>query len=381
MLLTLATLGVLLCIPSSANAAWCEDKAPVPDFSEDHQPLFVPERMERPGLTDFMTDWNYIGRWGDWAEDSNPNDMAEKYWTAGAKWHVVLEGCTDPMRWDPEPKIYNMFWGWSKTIASFVLAAVFMGLFPETVGFFGHMMATVIDTLKETIFWQFFSAMVILGALWMGWQGLIAKRFTLTVQGAVWMCVSAALGMWVMASPQTFFGATVQISNVGAAGATNIMSSSVSGDPEQEYTCMKGESWGSDTEKMDDPTVDAARLYQTATWQTLVCEPWKRGMFGAGASAESVADEYGKDFWKLQVMSGRSYDESDQDEIDDEWTEMADEIAEENPGVHTVLVGRNSGVRTDAAISAFGASIILGGVLGIVAFSVAILRVAVMFML
>ena len=43
--------------------------------------------------------------------------------------------------------------------------------------------------------------MVILGAIWLAWQGLIRKRATRTIEGTVWMVIACAAAIWLIGAP------------------------------------------------------------------------------------------------------------------------------------------------------------------------------------
>ena len=46
---------------------------------------------------------------------------------------------------------------------------------------------TLITALGKAIYYPFLAPVVILGAVWLAWQGLIRKRATRTIEGTIWM--------------------------------------------------------------------------------------------------------------------------------------------------------------------------------------------------
>ena len=52
----------------------------------------------------------------------------------------------------------------------------------------------LITSLGNAIYFPYLAVVVILGAIWLAWQGLIRKRGTRTIEGTVWMVVAAVGG-------------------------------------------------------------------------------------------------------------------------------------------------------------------------------------------
>ena len=49
----------------------------------------------------------------------------------------------------------------------------------------------LITALGNAIYFPYLAPVVILGAMWLAWQGLIRKRATRTIEGTLWMVVAA----------------------------------------------------------------------------------------------------------------------------------------------------------------------------------------------
>ena len=50
----------------------------------------------------------------------------------------------------------------------------------------------LITSLGTAIYFPYLAVVVILGAIWLAWQGLIRKRGTRTIEGTIWMIVACA---------------------------------------------------------------------------------------------------------------------------------------------------------------------------------------------
>ena len=64
----------------------------------------------------------------------------------------------------------------------------------------------LITSLGNAIYFPYLAPVVILGAIWLAWQGLIRKRATRTIEGTIWMVVACAAAIWLIGRPADFTG-------------------------------------------------------------------------------------------------------------------------------------------------------------------------------
>ena len=64
----------------------------------------------------------------------------------------------------------------------------------------------LITSLGNAIYFPYLAPVVILGALWLAWQGLIRKRATRTIEGTIWMVIACTAAIWLIARPADFTG-------------------------------------------------------------------------------------------------------------------------------------------------------------------------------
>ena len=74
---------------------------------------------------------------------------------------------------------------------------------------------SVIGELREGIWRPLLPTVIILGAVWLGWYGLIRKRVTLTIESAVWMVLATTLGIWILVNPAQILGYASTVVNAG----------------------------------------------------------------------------------------------------------------------------------------------------------------------
>jgi hypothetical protein len=131
--------------------------------------------------------------------------------------------------------------------------------------------------LKDALYLPYLAPIVLLGALWMGWQGLVKKRSTEAIQGAIWMMCAAAGALVFMTSPiATLKGLDNVTSGINAYLLGSV--ASAVGDTETASLCALPE---------DAP--DAATRVSTCTlWLTLEVTPWLDGQFGSDGAGATV---------------------------------------------------------------------------------------------
>ena len=77
----------------------------------------------------------------------------------------------------------------------------------------------LISALGNAIYFPYLAPVVILGAIWLAWQGLIRKRATRTIEGTLWMVVACVAAIALIGRPAAFTGVGTTVSNGVTAGA------------------------------------------------------------------------------------------------------------------------------------------------------------------
>jgi hypothetical protein len=138
----------------------------------------------------------------------------------------------------------------------------------------------LISALGNAIYFPYLAPVVILGAMWLAWQGLIRKRATRTIEGTLWMVVAATAAILLIGRPADFTGVGTTVSN-GVTGVLNTAFAKLpaptnsnclpvaAGDPQSvtgNYAFTSGNGL------VDE---NANEL-----WSVLVCKPWLWGELG-----------------------------------------------------------------------------------------------------
>ncbi len=85
----------------------------------------------------------------------------------------------------------------------------------------------LIKALGKAIYFPFLAPVVIIGAIWLAWQGLIRKRATRTIEGTIWMVIACAAAIWLIGQPQDFTDVGTTVSN----GVTSVLNTAFANLP------------------------------------------------------------------------------------------------------------------------------------------------------
>src|SRR5690606_31135469 len=121
-----------------------------------------------------------------------------QYGTAGQQWHTIRESCVDKLSSSAMATLSNTAWDLSKTINQSTITVYQAATSDGLLDNFNRLVENVIGELREGIWRPLLPTVIILGAVWLGWYGLIRKRVTLTIESAVWMVVATTLGIWIL---------------------------------------------------------------------------------------------------------------------------------------------------------------------------------------
>lgn len=361
----------LLIVPSSAWAGpkWCQDqRAPDP----------VPPGF---GTSALMADPQGAAQHiyeSQLNEQYSPRELGSSglYQQRGMIWHVaVTEDCFDPHRYSFWDAIYNPIWNTSLEINNFAMNAYMVASSDTILLSFEELITEVTEQLRDSIWRPLIPAMVVIGALTLGWYAFIRKQVTLTLQGAVWMVASTAIGMYMLFAPAQVL-AFASALTTGAGGLVNnaISNVTVSGMTER----CPGDAERPQQADDEPLSMYAARKNAQMVWEGLMCRPWMAGLVGTSEEANAISEEHGM---ALLQASTITYEEMEngsyldlREEKMSQYVEIGREIRGEEvegdawagPPEFQVFTGDNGSHRLGVASGALVGSL-TGGLLVLVA--------------
>ena len=147
----------------------------------------------------------------------------------------------------------------------------------------------VLKEMNNRLYLPFLMPIVMIGALWMGWQGLVLRRSSQATQAAVWMIAATCAGFVFLGNPKGIAEAT---NDVVVTVQTTIIGTVASvGTPEGEGPCTLS----GDVERK------SARVIRCSLWYTFLFVPWSEGQFGAANGNLTVKGFYAREDGQLWV--------------------------------------------------------------------------------
>ncbi|GAB7099076.1 hypothetical protein JCM3263A_05500 [Thermobifida fusca] len=310
-----------------------------------------------------------------------------QYGTAGQQWHTIRESCVDKLSSSAMATLSNTAWDLSKTINQSTITVYQAATSDGLLDNFNRLVENVIGELREGIWRPLLPTVIILGAVWLGWYGLIRKRVTLTIESAVWMVVATTLGIWILVNPGQILGYAGTIVNSGG----QLINSSLSkvNVPGGTVTCPAG---APDMEKAEWESANdfAVRQNSQMLWSGLVCRPWIAGEFGTGPVANVAARYHAMDLLEAQGVSRLEQYQIANGEIDAaelysekqaSYEEISANIKNAYPEVYPIFEGSQQGIRLGVASLALFASIFAGGVILVGSVALIVLKIGFLLLL
>ena len=247
----------------------------------------------------------------------------------------------------------------------------------------------LITALGNAVYFPFLAPVVILGAIWLAWQGLIRKRATRTIEGTIWMVLACAAAVWLIGRPGDFtsVGSTVsnsvtQVLNVAFAKLPNNTGGSClpvqNGDPQSVTTSY---AFTSSNGLVDQ---NANEL-----WSVLVCKPWLAGELGTTAYAvpgstqtPTVVNTYGRQLlWSQAIAANEQPTQALITAKQDTYMGIAQQLQNNEPAIYPLFQGNQWTSRLEMGFLALFAAVAAGLLVLLIALTLIILKIGFLLLL
>ncbi len=246
----------------------------------------------------------------------------------------------------------------------------------------------LISALGNAIYFPYLAPVVILGALWLAWQGLIRKRATRTIEGTLWMVVACVAAIALIGRPAAFTGVGTAVAN----GTTQVLNTAFSKLPAPASSdCLPVQA--------GDPQAVTANYAFTSgnglvdqnaneLWSVLVCKPWLYGEFGStqyngpGSANQTVVDKYGRSLlWSQAIAANETPTNALIQAKQATYTGIANGIQQNYPGVYPVFQGNQWTTRLEIAFASVFAALVAGMLILLIALTLIVLKLGFLLLL
>ena len=309
-----------------------------------------------------------------------PATLYDSYGMAGQSWAAYDMQCSD-MTSLIGNSVAGMVFDASKALDRVTITVYQSAAGEGILSWLTNAVDRLITSLGNAIYFPFLAPVVILGAIWLAWQGLIRKRATRTIEGTIWMVIACAAAIWLIGRPADFTGLGKTVSN----GITQTLNVAFAGLPAPAgANCVPVQS--------HDPQVATANYNFTGgsgivdqnaneLWTVLVCKPWLDGEFGTttyttGKGAKpTVVNQYGRQLlWAQAIATNETPTTSLIQAKQDAYAGIAQSIKQNNPDVYSLFQGNQYPTRLEIAFAALFAALVAGVLVLLIAITLIILK-------
>ena len=245
----------------------------------------------------------------------------------------------------------------------------------------------LISALGNAIYFPYLAPVVILGAIWLAWQGLVRKRATRTIEGTLWMVVATVAAIALIGKPADFTGVGTTVSN----GVTGVLNTAFSKLPTPAGSnCLPVQAGDPQSVTSNFAFTSGNGLVdQNANelWSVLVCKPWLYGELGSTAYAtgngpKTVVDTYGRQLlWAQAIAANETPSAALIQAKQDTYTGIATAMQQNNPAIYPLFQGNQWTTRLEIAFAAMFAALVAGLLILLIALTLIVLKLGFLLLL
>jgi len=248
----------------------------------------------------------------------------------------------------------------------------------------------LIGQLGNAIFYPFLAPVVIIGAIWLAWQGLVRKRATRTIEGTLWMVAACAFAIWLIGRPADFTGIGTTVAN----GTTQVLNSAFAKLPAtNDSNCLP-------VTAGDPQSVTANYSFTSGNglvdenanelWSVLVCKPWLIGEFGTSvyatpgtkAAQTNVVNLYGRQLLFAQAIATNEQPTAPMiNAKQDIYSGIATDLQQTNPATYSLFQGDQWTTRLEIGFGALFAAVAAGLLVLLIALTLIIMKLGFLLLL
>jgi hypothetical protein len=246
----------------------------------------------------------------------------------------------------------------------------------------------LVTSLGNAVYFPYLAPVVILGAIWLAWQGLIRKRASRTIEGTLWMVVACAAAIWLIGRPADFTGAGKAVSD-GITQALNVAFAKLPA-PHQSSCVPLGHTDPQTPPQANFNFSSGTSIVDTNAnelWTVLVCKPWLDGEFGTtaytvGKGKPTVVNTYGRQLLWSQAIAANEKPTADVIKAKQAaYTGLAASLKQNDPGTYALFQGKQWTTRLEIGFAALFAALLAGALVLLIAITLILLKLGFLLLL
>ncbi|WP_344927243.1 type IV secretion system protein, partial [Streptosporangium carneum] len=316
------------------------------------------------------------------AQAAAPQDNYSRYGTSGLFWHTHQLGCDDVAAVMGNMTANTVF-SWAKALDRLTITTYQAAATEGPLESIKNVVDDMVKSLADAMYWPYLRPVVILGAIWIAWYGLIRKRATTTAEGIIWMVLAVTVAVWFFSRPGDFTG----IGKTVTDKTGEIVNSAFSGLPNAGgASCLPAKGDANPQAKpggYGQTGVPGVDQNAEALWSTLVCKPWLMGEFGTADPKAPVVRDFGAKLLDIQALDAAEMKASQTPNTNAHQARYEEDVANrlENTPIFFLLQGKDWTSRLGIAIGALVAAMVAGLLIFLVAVSLLVLKIGFLLLL
>jgi hypothetical protein len=319
------------------------------------------------------------------APGPQPATLYSSYGVAGQYWAATNLQCSD-MTSLIGNNVASMVFDIAKSIDRVTITVYQSAAGNGILSWLTNVVDKLVSSLGNAIYFPYLAAVVIIGAIWLAWQGLIRRRGTRTIEGTIWMVVACAAAIWLIGRPADFTGMGTDVSN-GISQSLNTAFAKLPA-PTQSNCLPVGP---------NDPQVQPANFNFSSgggivaenaneLWSVLVCKPWLAGEFGTTTfsppGAQTPVNAYGRQLlWAQAIATNETPTNALIQAKQAIYSGIATSIQQKDPGIYPLFQGKQWTTRLEIGFAALFAAAIAGVLVLLIAVTLILLKLGFLLLL
>ncbi|GHE29443.1 hypothetical protein GCM10017673_35020 [Streptosporangium violaceochromogenes] len=311
-----------------------------------------------------------------------PQGNYATYGMSGLFWHTHKLGCDDVAAVMGNMTANTIFL-WAKALDRLTITTYQAAATEGPLESIKDVVDDIVIRLSDAMYWPFLRPIVILGAIWLAWYGLIRKRATTTAEGIIWMVLAVTVAVWFFSRPGDFTGLGKAVTDKTG----EIVNSAFSDLPgAAQLSCPPSKSDANPQAKpggFGQTGVPGVDQNAEALWATLVCKPWLMGEFGTADPKAPVVQVFGAKLLDIQALDADEMRAAQTANSGAHQARYEEEVAGklENTPIFFLFQGKDWTNRLGIAIGALLAAMVAGLLIFLVAVSLLVLKVGFLLLL
>jgi hypothetical protein len=313
--------------------------------------------------------------------------LYDNYGVAGQFWAATGLDCSD-MTSLIGNNVAGMVFDGAKAVDRVTISVYQSAAGSGILAWLANVTTRLISSLGNAIYFPYLLPFVLLGVLWLAWQGLIRKRASRTIEGTAWMVVACVAAIWLIGRPADFTGFGQKVSN----GVTQVLNEAFSKLPGPAQTSCVPVSKG-------DPQSPAGGNYGYTSgngmvdenanelWTVLVCKPWLDGEFGTttyatGKTGKTPVNSYGRQLlWAQAIAANEKPTSALIQAKQSAYSGIASSIKQNDPAVYPLFQGNQWTSRLEIGFAALFAALVAGVLILLIAVTLIVLKLGFLLLL